>query len=369
MRVLVMGGTQFNGLALVHELARHGHRVTVLNRGRTKADLPRAVERLVADRTDLQTLGAALGQREFDAVVDVSAYRLEDVRFMSEHLRGRTGHYVFISSTVIYAASDWLPIREDHPLERGLAQNEYGLQKILCEDHLLQAYREHGFPASVVALSMVFGPNNIIPDREQRMFARLRQGREILIPGDGTTLAQVGHVDDQARALRMMLGRSQTFGRRYNLTGADCFSAEGYVDTFAEVLGCEAQKVFVPPDLMDDLHEGRLPLEGAAVRARVDTRTGHGDALARTQFQLSCLVQRIAPYIHGWRRNVFFGIDRLREDVGFEPQIPFPAAVEQTWRCTRDTGQADRQGFDFSWEDRILEAVHQRGSHKREEVR
>ena len=36
MRVLVMGGTQFNGLALVHELARQGHDVTVCNRGRTE---------------------------------------------------------------------------------------------------------------------------------------------------------------------------------------------------------------------------------------------------------------------------------------------------------------------------------------------
>ena len=40
MRVLVMGGTQFNGRALVNELARAGHDVTVCNRGRTPAELP-----------------------------------------------------------------------------------------------------------------------------------------------------------------------------------------------------------------------------------------------------------------------------------------------------------------------------------------
>lgn len=52
MRVLVMGGTQFNGLALVHELVRQGHEVTVCNRGRTESDIPDSVGRLVADRTD-----------------------------------------------------------------------------------------------------------------------------------------------------------------------------------------------------------------------------------------------------------------------------------------------------------------------------
>ena len=52
MRVLVMGGTQFNGLALVHELVRQGHEVSVCNRGRTESDIPDSVGRLVADRTD-----------------------------------------------------------------------------------------------------------------------------------------------------------------------------------------------------------------------------------------------------------------------------------------------------------------------------
>ena len=52
MKVLVMGGSQFNGYSLVMELVKHGHEVTVLNRGRTAVDFPRSVRRLVADRTD-----------------------------------------------------------------------------------------------------------------------------------------------------------------------------------------------------------------------------------------------------------------------------------------------------------------------------
>ena len=102
---------------------------------------------------------------------------------MTEIFRGRTGHYVFISSTVIYAASDLLPITESSALDRSERQNEYGLNKIACEDFLFREHRERGFPATVVALSMVFGPNNILPDREQRMFVRLLRGRKVLIPG------------------------------------------------------------------------------------------------------------------------------------------------------------------------------------------
>ena len=74
---------------------------------------PLTVERLAADRTDHEALGAVLRGRDWDAVVDMSAYHPPDVAIMVELLDGSCGHYVFASSTVIYAASDTLPITED----------------------------------------------------------------------------------------------------------------------------------------------------------------------------------------------------------------------------------------------------------------
>jgi nucleoside-diphosphate-sugar epimerase len=361
MKVLVMGGTQFNGRALVWELARCGHDVTVCNRGRTPGELPPGVRRLVADRTDLASMRAALGSEDYDVVHDVTAYRPEDVAFMLEHFRGRTGHYLFVSSTVIYAASTLLPIHEDFPVDRSPNQNEYGRNKLLCEDLLVRAHRTHGFPATTVCLSMVFGPHNILPDREQRMFVRLQQGRPILIPGDGTTIAQVGHVDDQARALRMLMGKPASFGRRYNLTGADFFTAEGYVDTFARVVGVEPNKVFVPAPLMDDLFDGRASARPVQVKSKVDIRsTERVDELQRNRFLLSMLVQRIAPHIHRWNANVIFGVERLRHDVGFEPEVRFPAAVAQTFEWFQAERVAEKQAFDFSFEDEVLRLVRER---------
>lgn len=358
MKVLVMGGTMFNGLSLVRELARHGHAVTVLNRGKTEALLPRGVERLFADRTDPEGMRATLGRLEFDAIFDVSAYRLEDVQLMTELFRGRTGHYVFISSTVIYAASDLLPIDESAAVDRSERQNDYGLQKLACEDFLARQHRESGFPATIVAFSMVFGPNNILPDREQRMFARLRAGRPILIPGDGTTIAQVGYVDDQARALRAVMGQPVSFGKRYNLSGGDFFSAEGYVDLCAEIIGCKADKRFIPAPHMDALFDGEIPLVVARPDTRVDTRSAvTASHVANNRFMLSCLVQRIAPNIHRWNRNVVFGIDRLRREVGWEPEVTFPVAVEETYRWFVDSGRAEGRSFDFGWEDTLIEGL------------
>jgi nucleoside-diphosphate-sugar epimerase len=361
MRVLVMGGTQFNGLALVHELARTGHHVLTLNRGRSEAELPHGVERLFADRTDPDALRDVLGSVDVDAVIDVSAYRPEDVERMIEIFRGRIAHYVFISSTVIYAASSLLPITERHPVDRSPRQNEYGRNKLACEDLLVRAHREERFPASIVAFSMVMGPRNILPDREQRMFQRLLRDRPVLIPGDGTTLQQVGHVDDQSRALRMMLGQPLTFGERYNLTGGDYFSQEGYVDTFGRILGREPEKVFVPPDLMEDLWHGRVALELPRAESKADIRaTERPDPILTNRFMLSMLVQQIAPNIHHWNRSALFSIDKLRRHTGWEPEMTFESAVEQTWRWYRAEGLPETQRFDFGFEDELIRLVRER---------
>ena len=357
VKVLVMGGTQFNGLALVRELARTGHDVTILNRGKSEAVLPRNVRRLYCDRTDAEKMRAVLRGEDFDCVQDISAYRPEDVQLMVELFRGRIGHYIFASSTVTYAAATILPITEHYPDERGESQNEYGLNKLLCEDILLREFREHHFPATIAAFSMVFGPHNIIPEREQRMYVRIARGRPVLIPGDGTTIQQVGHVHDEARALRMMMLKPATHGRRYNLTGADCFSDEGYVDTFSEVVGKKPEKVFVPFELMDDLYAGRIELRGKTVAARVDTRATDQSRRDARLFNLQRLMQRIAPNIHGWNSNVWFSIDQLKEDTGWKPEITFPAAVEQTWEWMKNEGLNETRDFDFDFEDELLARI------------
>jgi nucleoside-diphosphate-sugar epimerase len=364
MNVLVMGGSQFNGLALVRDLVRSGHDVTVLNRGQTKNRLPGGVQRLICDRTDAAALRTTLGGRDWDAVYDISAYRPEDVGLMAEILDGRTGHYVFASSTVIYAATDRLPIGEGHPVERGPAQNRYGLNKLLCEDLLLRTHRERGFPATIAAFSMVFGPNNIIPDREQRMFIRLLRGRKVLIPGRGTTVGQVGHVDDEARALRLMMQRPVTFGKRYNLTGDDCFTDHGYVDTIASVMGIDparVEKVPIPPDWMDDIYAGRLSLSSGAVTVLADTRSGD-DPRAQSLFQINRIIQRIAPNIHHWDRNVFFSVERLKADVGWSPEYSFRGAVEQTWEWMQSTGRDRNLDFDYAFEDELIAKIEHGGA-------
>lgn len=357
MKILVMGGTSFNGLALVRELAKTGHDVTICNRGKTEAKIPHGVARIACDRMDVDSLRSALGGQDYDAIYDISAYTPQDVESMVDLFRGRTGHYVFASSTVIYAPTDLLPITEDHTVDRGEFQNDYGMNKLLGEDILLREWRENAFPCSIVAFSMVFGPNNIIPDREQRMFMRMVKGRKVLIPGDGTTLGMVGHVDDQARAMRMMLQNPKTFGRRYNLTGDDYYSDNGYVDTIADVLGADPERVHIPAQVMDDLWAGKIEVGGKPNTESSNTVRANFDRRSAQLFRLQSLIQRLAPNLHHWNRSVLFSVERMKQDTGWEPEYNFKSAVEQTWEWFQREGLDKTRDFDFTFEDQLLEQL------------
>jgi nucleoside-diphosphate-sugar epimerase len=365
MNVLVIGGSQFNGLALVHRLVRHGHAVTVLNRGRTDVVFPPDVRRLLGDRTDEGRIRELVGSDTFDCVFDMCAYHPSDIDLMISVFRGRVGHYVFISSIAIYAHSKVLPISEDFPVDRSDDQNEYGLHKILCEDILRRQHESTGFPATTVVLPMVMGPRNVIPDREQRMFVRLLTDRPILIPGDGTAVGQIGYVEDDAEALHEIMGQPITFGQRYNLTGPQWFSDEGYVDVFAEVTGREPRKVFIPTDLMDELWDGKIEVSsGRPSATHIDIRSSESARAATAMMQrwrLATLIQKAQPNLHRWNQNLVLSTEKIGRDLGWRPRSSFREAVERTFQWFQEQDMLSRSEFDFTFEDSIVDLVEAQG--------
>ena len=143
------------------------------------------------------------------------------------------------------------------------------------------------------------------------------------------------------------------------MTGADTFSDEGYVDTFAEVMGLDpdsVQKVSIPAEVMDDIYAGKISLSDQTMQVKVDTgakRDPRGEAL----FQVNRIIQRLAPNVHHWDRSVFFSIDRLKEDTGWQPEYNFRAAVEETWEWMQSSGRHESVDFDFGFEDDLLERI------------
>ena len=101
MRTLVLGGTHHVGRAFVEAALARGDEVTTVTRGLTGTAVDGAEARH-ADRLDPEAMRAALGDDEWDAVVDTWSAAPVAVQTSARLLSGRAPHYTYISSRSVY---------------------------------------------------------------------------------------------------------------------------------------------------------------------------------------------------------------------------------------------------------------------------
>ena len=156
LSILFIGGTGVISSGCAPRAVAAGHDLTVLNRGSTSIrPVPEAVEVLKADIRDGASVRAAIGDRDFDVVVNFVAYTPEQVQSDVDLFTGRTGQYVFISSASAYQKPPRrVPVTESTPLHNPYWQ--YSRDKIACEQTLLQANHDNDFPVTIVRPSHTY---------------------------------------------------------------------------------------------------------------------------------------------------------------------------------------------------------------------
>jgi nucleoside-diphosphate-sugar epimerase len=257
MRVLIVGGNRFMGYGLTWRLLAAGHQVTHLNRGLTRDPFGERIERLPGDRTTGDFARLVAG-RSFDAVVDFAAFVGADAASAVETLRGRVGHYVFISTGQVYLVREgcpW-PAREidyagpvmPEPADAAdKAEWEYGIGKRACEDRLAEAWARNRFPFTCLRIPMVDGER----DNKRRLEAylwRILDGGPLIVPeGD---LRPVRHVYAGAvvRAIVDLLGKPASFGQAYNLSQDEMPALSELITLFADALGAPTRLHPVPAE-------------------------------------------------------------------------------------------------------------------------
>jgi nucleoside-diphosphate-sugar epimerase len=248
LRVLFIGGSGVISSACSRQAVQAGLDLYVLNRGSTTArPLPEQARVLRGDIRDPQAARAALGGLEFDAVVDWVAFTPEHVQADVDLLRGRTGQYVFISSASAYQTPPArLPVLESTPLRNPFWR--YSRDKIACEDLLVGLYRSEGFPATIVRPSHTYDQTLVPFDGGWTALARMRQGRPVVVHGDGTSLWTLTHHADFARGFVPLLGQPRTIGEAFHITSDDVLTWNQIAQTLAAAAGTAADIVHVPSD-------------------------------------------------------------------------------------------------------------------------
>jgi nucleoside-diphosphate-sugar epimerase len=248
LRVLFIGGSGIISSACSSLAVERGLELYVLNRGRT-ADrpLPEQATVLQGDVRDPKSVGKALDGLDFDAVVDWVAFTPEHVRADIELFRGRTRQYVFISSASAYQTPPArVPVTESTPLANPFWQ--YSRDKIACEDLLMEAYRTGGFPVTIVRPSHTYDRTSVPFDGGWTVLGRMRQGKEIVVHGDGTSLWTLTHHTDFARGFVPLLGHPRTIGDAFHITSDDVLTWNQIAEALAAAAGVEARLVHVPSD-------------------------------------------------------------------------------------------------------------------------
>jgi len=243
LRVLFIGGTGVISAPAAQRAVAVGHRLTVLNRGsETLRSAPEGAEVLRADIRDTASVRAALGGRMFDVVVDFVAFTADHVAADIELFTGRTGQYVFISSASAYQKPPArLPIRESTPLRNPFWQ--YSRDKIACEDLLVKAYREDGFPATIIRPSHTYDRTMIALTGGWTDIARMRAGKPVVVHGDGTSLWTLTHSSDFAKALVGLLGLPQAVGDSFTITSDEYLPWNEIYEIFAQAAGAPAPQL------------------------------------------------------------------------------------------------------------------------------
>lgn len=236
MRVMVLGGTRFIGLALVERLARDGHEVAVVHRGSqlggADAELPPGVEEFLADRSRLEEARSDLLAWRPEAVVDMFAMTEDSARTALAALTGGSvRRWVVASSLDVYRAYDHLQrhepgpplegvLNEDSPLRRrlypyrgsgrdaGFSIDDY--EKIEVEQAVL---RRPGIEPVVLRLPAVYGPRDA-QHRLARDLECMDRGDEAieLRAAEAAWRFAMGYVEDIAHALALAATHEQARG-------------------------------------------------------------------------------------------------------------------------------------------------------------
>ncbi|GGJ68803.1 SDR family oxidoreductase [Deinococcus aquiradiocola] len=251
MKVLFIGGTGIISSACTALAAQQGVDLYLLNRGTSASarPAPAGVTQLHADLHDEAALTQVLAGHSFDAVVNWIAFTPEQVEADLRVFRGRTAQYVFISSASAYQTPPAsLPILESTPLRN--PHWAYSRDKIACEERLTRAYREEGFPVTVVRPSHTYDRTLLPMDGGYTVVQRMRQGKRVVVHGDGTSLWTLTHHRDFAVGFLGLIGNPHAVGESYHITGDEVLTWNQIFETVARAAGAEFRPVYLPSDLI-----------------------------------------------------------------------------------------------------------------------
>jgi nucleoside-diphosphate-sugar epimerase len=188
----------------------------------------------------------------FDVVAQFIAFDTDALRRDVRLFTGKTKQYIFISSASAYQTPLSSPfITESTPLSNPYW--EYSRNKIACEEYLMEEYRKNGFPITIIRPSHTYG-NFDVPlavhgrNGSYSVINRMKQGKKVLIHGDGSSLWTLTHNSDFAKAFVGLMGNVHAIGEAVQITSDESLTWNQIYEVIGNALGVKPNIVHISTD-------------------------------------------------------------------------------------------------------------------------
>ena len=318
MRTLVTGGAGFIGSHIVTRLLELGHDVRVLDNFATgkRSNVVAIGDRIELIEGDIRSYHIV---REAVEGVDVIFHEaalpsvprsINDpitthevgvngtLNILQSARECRVGRVIFASSSSIYGNNPTLPKHEEL---MPAPASPYAVAKLTGENYFQVFHQLYGLETVALRYFNVFGPRQdptsqysaVIP----RFIQMMRRGERPTIYGDGEQSRDFTYVDNVVHAnLLVATAETGVAGRVFNAACHDQITLNGLVRALNDAIGTTIEPIYT---------ESRL-----------------GDV-----------------------RHSFAAIDRLREAVGYEPQVSFQDGIRRAvefYSTTAEVGEVAR---------------------------
>lgn len=253
MKVLMIGGTGTISTAISKVLSDDNNvELYLLNRGNNSSKVPKNAKSIIGDINKVNEIDEILNDYNFDVVCDFLTYTEEQAKHKVELFKGKVKQFIFISTAVTYNHDIAVVINEDS--EQFNKNSNYGQQKLKCEKIFKNAAKEEGFPVTIVRPTQTYYGNRIPLSVKGKdcypVIKRIKEGKEVIIHGDGTSTWVCTHSEDFAKAFIGVVGNEKAINDEYQIMSDEVVNWNIIYNIIAEELGVDLNPVYIPSSIL-----------------------------------------------------------------------------------------------------------------------
>lgn len=267
MKALFIGGTGTISTAISKRILEQGWELYLINRGNRTAVLGDKVHSIIADINDEEDVASKIAGMEFDVVCDFIGFAPAQIERDYRLFVGKTRQFMYISSASAYHK----PVKDYRITEGTSLANpywEYSRNKIACEEFLMKKYREEGFPVTIIRPSHTYDersvPLGVHGDNGSfQVLKRMREGKQVIIHGDGTSLWTMTHNTDFARGFVGLMANPHAIGEAFQITNDETVTWNQIYQIIADALHVELKPFYVSSAYLDAV--GKYDFRGGLI--------------------------------------------------------------------------------------------------------